>query len=158
MATQLGFEVEDLDRLVASFSGGWQMRIGLGKALLQVRTGLRGGLSGRHACEKSCDCLTPFYHSLVAGAGCLAPGRAHKPPGRGGHRLARKCGAGEVAFEWDMTGRKRRCLRKWPALCSNQHHIRAPTRRSSTKPGGTHGDCVARPRVPGPPLYKNRRD
>ncbi|KAK2078869.1 hypothetical protein QBZ16_002559 [Prototheca wickerhamii] len=35
MATQLGFEMEDLDRLVASFSGGWQMRIGLGKALLQ---------------------------------------------------------------------------------------------------------------------------
>ena len=32
---QLGFVPEDNDRLVASFSGGWQMRISLGKILLQ---------------------------------------------------------------------------------------------------------------------------
>ena len=31
----LGFVPEDNDRLVASFSGGWQMRISLGKILLQ---------------------------------------------------------------------------------------------------------------------------
>ncbi|CAI8598782.1 unnamed protein product [Vicia faba] len=31
----LGFAVEDSDRLVASFSGGWQMRMCLGKILLQ---------------------------------------------------------------------------------------------------------------------------
>lgn len=32
---ELGFGVEDSDRLVASFSGGWQMRMCLGKILLQ---------------------------------------------------------------------------------------------------------------------------
>lgn len=32
----LGFSPEDGDRLVASFSGGWQMRMSLGKILLQV--------------------------------------------------------------------------------------------------------------------------
>ena len=36
MMPTLGFNPErDNDRLVASFSGGWQMRIGLGKLLLQ---------------------------------------------------------------------------------------------------------------------------
>ncbi|AMA08541.1 MULTISPECIES: ABC-F family ATP-binding cassette domain-containing protein [Cyanophyceae] len=32
---EVGFEIEDGDRLVSSFSGGWQMRISLGKILLQ---------------------------------------------------------------------------------------------------------------------------
>lgn len=32
---ELGFSLEDSDRLVASFSGGWQMRMCLGKILLQ---------------------------------------------------------------------------------------------------------------------------
>jgi ATP-binding cassette, subfamily F, member 3 len=32
---ELGFEPEDGDRLVSSFSGGWQMRMGLGKIMLQ---------------------------------------------------------------------------------------------------------------------------
>jgi ATP-binding cassette subfamily F protein 3 len=32
---ELGFEPEDGDRLVSSFSGGWQMRMSLGKILLQ---------------------------------------------------------------------------------------------------------------------------
>ncbi|PAX54167.1 ABC-F family ATP-binding cassette domain-containing protein [Brunnivagina elsteri] len=32
---EMGFQVEDGDRLVSSFSGGWQMRMGLGKILLQ---------------------------------------------------------------------------------------------------------------------------
>ncbi|KAK2391044.1 ABC transporter F family member [Trifolium repens] len=32
---ELGFGIEDSDRLVASFSGGWQMRMCLGKILLQ---------------------------------------------------------------------------------------------------------------------------
>lgn len=36
MMPELGFAPEDVDRLVASFSGGWQMRIALGKILLQV--------------------------------------------------------------------------------------------------------------------------
>ena len=35
MLPQLGFEVADLDRLVASFSGGWMVRICIGKLLLQ---------------------------------------------------------------------------------------------------------------------------
>lgn len=36
MMPELGFTPEDSDRLVASFSGGWQMRMSLGKILLQV--------------------------------------------------------------------------------------------------------------------------
>lgn len=36
MMPELGFTADDGDRLVASFSGGWQMRIALGKILLQV--------------------------------------------------------------------------------------------------------------------------
>jgi ATP-binding cassette subfamily F protein 3 len=32
---EMGFEAEDGDRLVSAFSGGWQMRMGLGKILLQ---------------------------------------------------------------------------------------------------------------------------
>ncbi|KAK4759494.1 hypothetical protein SAY87_022625 [Trapa incisa] len=35
MMPELGFAPEDSDRLVASFSGGWQMRMSLGKILLQ---------------------------------------------------------------------------------------------------------------------------
>ncbi|KAG0600852.1 hypothetical protein M758_11G066000 [Ceratodon purpureus] len=35
MMPELGFTADDSDRLVASFSGGWQMRIALGKILLQ---------------------------------------------------------------------------------------------------------------------------
>lgn len=35
MLPELGFELEDCDRLVASYSGGWQMRMSLGKILLQ---------------------------------------------------------------------------------------------------------------------------
>ncbi|KAL5992188.1 ABC transporter F member 5 [Asimina triloba] len=36
MIPELGFDSEDLDRLVASFSSGWQMRMSLGKILLQA--------------------------------------------------------------------------------------------------------------------------
>jgi ATPase subunit of ABC transporter with duplicated ATPase domains len=35
MMGSLGFTEDDNDRLVASFSGGWQMRMSLGKILLQ---------------------------------------------------------------------------------------------------------------------------
>lgn len=35
LMSELGFPPEDSDRLVASFSGGWQMRMSLGKILLQ---------------------------------------------------------------------------------------------------------------------------
>lgn len=35
MMPELGFTQEDNDRLVASYSGGWQMRMCLGKMLLQ---------------------------------------------------------------------------------------------------------------------------
>jgi hypothetical protein len=45
MMPELGFKAEDNERLVASFSGGWQMRMCLGKMLLQVRGG-RGWLAG----------------------------------------------------------------------------------------------------------------
>jgi ATPase subunit of ABC transporter with duplicated ATPase domains len=35
MMSSMGFKEEDNDRLVASYSGGWQMRMSLGKILLQ---------------------------------------------------------------------------------------------------------------------------
>jgi len=41
LVPELGFAPEDSDRLVASFSGGWQMRMCLGKILLQVRLNSR---------------------------------------------------------------------------------------------------------------------
>ncbi len=41
MMPQLGFGPEDNERLVASFSGGWQMRMCLGKLLLQARGSAR---------------------------------------------------------------------------------------------------------------------
>lgn len=42
MMPELGFKPSDNDRLVASFSGGWQMRMCLGKLLLQVGLQLCG--------------------------------------------------------------------------------------------------------------------
>lgn len=42
MMPELGFKPSDNDRLVASFSGGWQMRMCLGKLLLQVCVALGG--------------------------------------------------------------------------------------------------------------------
>jgi hypothetical protein len=55
MMPELGFSpTEDNDRLVASYSGGWQMRMCLGKILLKVRAsvGCRCciGLAGRQLC------------------------------------------------------------------------------------------------------------
>lgn len=48
MMPELGFSPEDNDRLVASYSGGWQMRMCLGKILLKVRhsAGTDGGAAG----------------------------------------------------------------------------------------------------------------
>ena len=43
MMPSLGFSPEDNDRLVASYSGGWQMRMCLGKILLQVGVRAREG-------------------------------------------------------------------------------------------------------------------
>ncbi len=43
MMPELGFGPDDNDRLVASYSGGWQMRMCLGKILLKVRRGGQGG-------------------------------------------------------------------------------------------------------------------
>ena len=41
MMPELGFGPDDNDRLVASYSGGWQMRMCLGKILLKVGGGQR---------------------------------------------------------------------------------------------------------------------
>lgn len=47
MMPELGFGPEDNDRLVASYSGGWQMRMCLGKILLKVCRRLKGSCVGR---------------------------------------------------------------------------------------------------------------
>lgn len=41
MLPELGFDLDDCDRLVASYSGGWQMRMSLGKILLQASLPLK---------------------------------------------------------------------------------------------------------------------
>ena len=46
MMPELGFKADDNDRLVASFSGGWQMRMCLGKMLLQVNETVEMNLWG----------------------------------------------------------------------------------------------------------------
>jgi ATPase subunit of ABC transporter with duplicated ATPase domains len=77
MMPTLGFNPDrDNDRLVASFSGGWQMRIGLGKILLQEPDLL---LLVRAIMQKLVAWLVA--HTQPAG-------RADKPPGCGGHRVA----------------------------------------------------------------------
>ena len=35
MLPKLGFSKEDADKLVGNFSGGWQMKVALGKIILQ---------------------------------------------------------------------------------------------------------------------------
>jgi ATPase subunit of ABC transporter with duplicated ATPase domains len=45
MMSSMGFTEEDNDRLVASYSGGWQMRMSLGKILLQVSVPTRTNAS-----------------------------------------------------------------------------------------------------------------
>lgn len=47
MMPELGFGPEDNDRLVASYSGGWQMRMCLGKILLKVGAKVQAGATWR---------------------------------------------------------------------------------------------------------------
>ncbi|CAD6344187.1 unnamed protein product [Miscanthus lutarioriparius] len=50
---ELGFMPEDADRLVASFSGGWKMRMSLGKILLQIVIGLLMAIAFSFKCSKN---------------------------------------------------------------------------------------------------------
>ena len=59
MMPELGFGPEDNDRLVASYSGGWQMRMCLGKILLQVCVGCVGGVGGREGGCGVCEWGAP---------------------------------------------------------------------------------------------------
>lgn len=74
MMPELGFKPDDNDRLVASFSGGWQMRMCLGKMLLQVR-GCRAGCEGQ-AEGASWRCCTALLLSVFTS---LAPAAAAPP-------------------------------------------------------------------------------
>lgn len=70
MMPELGFMPQDNDRLVASYSGGWQMRMCLGKLLLQVCVdvtkessliySVAAALGQRYAAERHCS-LKPHY-------------------------------------------------------------------------------------------------
>ena len=75
MMPELGFKPDDNDRLVASFSGGWQMRMCLGKMLLQVR-GCRAGYEGQ-AEGASLRCCTALLLGVFTS---LAPAAAAPPP------------------------------------------------------------------------------
>lgn len=61
MMPELGFAPEDNDRLVASYSGGWQMRMCLGKILLQVGF-LQGGGLARARVQTLCSRFASSWH------------------------------------------------------------------------------------------------
>jgi hypothetical protein len=92
MMPELGFKQADNDRLVASFSGGWQMRMCLGKLLLQVSPvcGLLGGGAGSCACTSASCCCCRWVswewghaHGLRVGWGRQWVGKEGR--GRGGY-------------------------------------------------------------------------
>ena len=71
MMPELGFGPDDNDRLVASYSGGWQMRMCLGKILLKVGAGRWGwharcGGSGRPLPGSASLCLPHLARSPAA--------------------------------------------------------------------------------------------
>ena len=65
----MGFDNIDAKLPVSSFSGGWKMRIGLGKVLLKVR-----------ACAKRGGLRSSSLTRSPAGPERPAPRRAHEPP------------------------------------------------------------------------------
>ena len=85
MMPELGFKPEDNDRLVASYSGGWQMRMMLGKLLLQASR--LGGIS----CPQGPFPLSPDIRIFVAFVGPApnspAAAAGDRPPARPPTRL-----------------------------------------------------------------------
>ena len=90
MMPELGFGPADNDRLVASFSGGWQMRMCLGKMLLQVgrRAGAGAGVDvgvgvgvgvGLCACVRACVCMCEVVCSLAWLVWALRPVSSGQP-------------------------------------------------------------------------------
>ena len=77
MMPELGFNpIDDNDRRVASYSGGWQMRMCLGKMLLKVcwgegegGLGVRAGWERQGGAGRGSEALQGRPHLLAAAAG-----------------------------------------------------------------------------------------
>jgi ABC-type hemin transport system ATPase subunit len=65
MMPELGFTADDADRLVASYSGGWQMRIALGKILLQVRLHVQHFGAKRLILDRECHAFCSYLRKFV---------------------------------------------------------------------------------------------
>jgi ATP-binding cassette subfamily F protein 3 len=62
---EMGFELEDGDRLVSAFSGGWQMRMSLGKILLQEPDLLLLDEPTNHLDLETIEWLETYLKSLI---------------------------------------------------------------------------------------------
>lgn len=67
MVTGLGFSLDELDRLVSDFSGGWQMRINLAKVLLQEADVILMDEPTNHLDMEACEWLENFLRSYPNG-------------------------------------------------------------------------------------------
>jgi ATP-binding cassette, subfamily F, member 3 len=67
MVTGLGFSLEDLDRKVEEFSGGWQMRINLAKVLLEGADVLLLDEPTNHLDLTACEWLEMFLKEYAGG-------------------------------------------------------------------------------------------
>ena len=150
MMPTLGFDPErDNDRLVASFSGGWQMRIGLGKILLQQPDLLllvracaanRGSRGGKR--EAAC-----YAHADAAPAPTPHCTRAFQDEPTNHLDVE--------AIEWLEQYLKSVDVRAAVGLCGATLVFVCALTRAPLR-AGAHGHCVARPRVPGPAVHQDR--
>lgn len=67
MVTGLGFSLDELDRPVTKFSGGWQMRINLAKVLLQEADVILMDEPTNHLDMEACEWLENFLRSYPKG-------------------------------------------------------------------------------------------
>ena len=67
MITGLGFTLEELDRPVGKFSGGWQMRINLAKVLLQEADVILMDEPTNHLDMAACEWLEDFLKNYPKG-------------------------------------------------------------------------------------------
>ncbi len=67
MVTGLGFSLDELDRLVSDFSGGWQMRINLAKVLLQEADVILMDEPTNHLDMEACEWLENFLRTYPNG-------------------------------------------------------------------------------------------
>ncbi len=67
MVTGLGFSLDELERPVSKFSGGWQMRINLAKVLLQEADIILMDEPTNHLDMAACEWLEDFLRNYPKG-------------------------------------------------------------------------------------------